>query len=138
MKTQFGITDGATLTALVNATSIEGAVNIYLKRILRDEYGITPDVDGKLLTAVNLQLAYDDWADTMEENMRNDGYAAGEHVIDLDSMVDNWSNRYWLVEYDVATDSYVGIRNQLQYDLIEAVFTRKGIKKKSFVIEETA
>jgi hypothetical protein len=136
--TQWAIADGVNLFVLNNATSLEGAINIYVKRILRDEYDIKPDAEGKLLTKANLQAAYEDWADTMIENMENDGYEPGKYVIDMDGMIDNWSNRYWVAELYLGATTWEAINNQFQYELIRDIFIRKGIEEKEYEIKATA
>ena len=133
VNTQFAIFNGSTITGLTNATSAKGAAFIYVSRILRLEYDMQPNELGKYVTKANLQAAYEDWADTMIENMQNDGYEAGEHVICLDGMLDNWSNRSWIVELD-ANGSYTTIGNQLQYQLIVDLFTKYGIEEKAYTI----
>lgn len=132
---QYGIFNGIDLTVLTNATHIEGAINIYLKRILLED-GYKKDSEGKILTKENLQDSYNDWADTMIENMENDGYEAGTYIINMEDMIDNWSNRAWVVTRPNSRSNWEGINNTEQYKLIKAVFERKGIEEKEYIIKE--
>jgi hypothetical protein len=132
MKTQFAIFNGNKLTRLTNATNAAGAVYIYVSRILRLEYDMLPNEFGKTVTKENMQSAYNDWADTMLENMQNDGYEQGEYIINMDDMISNWSNRSWVVEWN--GKQYVSIGNDIQYSLIENLFNKLEVKELTVTI----
>jgi hypothetical protein len=115
----FAITDGQTLFPLAKATNPKEAVGIMIKIIMRDEYEIKPNAEGKIVTKENLQSCYEDWAETAIENMQNDGYAPGNYTVSLEEMTDNWSNRYWIVaKEDHETVWSQAVDNSDMYKLI--------------------
>lgn len=131
-KTIYGITDGATISVLVNATSLQGAANIYIKRILKEYFPDEPEKHK--LNAANLQLAYESWAENSLDMLRDDGYT-GEQTIPLDGMVDNWSNRFWIVtKQGVRSRSWDSINNSDQYDLLLATIRQRDIREVTEVL----
>jgi len=135
--TQYGIFNGQNLLKLTNATSQAGAVGIYVKRIMRLEYEMKENENGKIVNPENLQACYEDWADTAIENMQNDGYEAGTYIIAMEDMIDNWSNRSWVVELTEGAEAWSGIGNENQYKLIVALFKKHGVVEKEYSITGT-
>lgn len=86
---QFSHFNGKSITILVNATNPEGAVTIFMKRVLRDQ-------EHKEWSKENLQKLYDEISESLAENMSNDGTELTETTFCLDEVAQWFTNFGWV------------------------------------------
>lgn len=123
---QYSHFDGTKITRLVNATTPEGAVVIYMKRVLRDQ-------EHKEWSKENLQKLYDEISEDFAENRANDGTEETEITFALDEVAQWFTNFGWVASQKRG-ESWKTLDNSWLFNQYLTVLKRMGVKEHSVAI----
>lgn len=118
---QFSHFDGQKNTILVNATNPEGAVVIYMKRVLRDQ-------EHKEWSKENLQKLYDEISESLAENLADNSTKEKETTFCLDEVAQWFSNFGWVASRKRG-ENWKTLDNSWLFEQYLKVLQRMGVQE---------